>query len=108
MRLGARSRARLAAWPAVLALLAWGLLSSWLATTGVYDAPRFLRALPGLWLPAIPIALVGALILFVPSARSGFLDIARAAPAPAFIAVQGPAHPGDRYTREDGTSFRPT
>lgn len=46
-------------------LVAWGILSSAFALTGVYSTPKFLSLLPGLWLPFIPFVLViGGLLIF--------------------------------------------
>ena len=80
-RLRGQSRARTAAVAIALALCIWGLVSSVLAMVGVYDGARFLSSLPGLWLPAVPILLVGILVFVLPVIRSGVHDMARTAPA---------------------------
>src|SRR5918994_2576582 len=77
IRLRGQSRARSAAVAIALALCIWGLVSSVLAIVGVYDGARFLSSLPGFWLPAVPILLVGILVFVLPFIRSGVHDIAR-------------------------------
>ena len=87
-RLRGQSRARTAAVAIALALCIWGLVSSVLAIVGVYDGARFLSSLPGLWLPAVPILLVGILVFVLPFIRSGVHDMARTAPAHWLVGIQ--------------------
>lgn len=69
-----------------LALIAWAFGTAQLAQAGIYDAKPFLRTLPGLWLPAVPFAIVG-LLMVVRFVREGLFDLAMAAPAHWLVAV---------------------
>ncbi len=71
----------------VFALGIWGSVSTWMVLTGIYDSPGFLALMPGLWLPAVPFAIIG-LCLLLPIARRGVRDIAELTPLHWFVAVQ--------------------
>ena len=71
----------------ILLVSAWGVLSGWAAWSGVYDSGWFLALWPGLWLPAVPIAIV-LLTLSLPGVAGAVHDVARATPAHWLVAVQ--------------------
>lgn len=50
-------------------LLAWGGLSGFLSSTGVYTWDQFLRSAPGYWLPYIPVVIAGALVMLSSTVR---------------------------------------
>ncbi len=52
-----------------LILTLWGLISTWLALSGVYLSRGFLESYPTLWLPFIPVLAVLGMMLIFPSAR---------------------------------------
>lgn len=52
-----------------LMLALWGLISSWLALSGVYLSPGFLAVYPTLWLPFIPLVPVIAVLAISATAR---------------------------------------
>ena len=69
-------------------LCCWCVASGYLAYTGAYTSERFLNALPGLWLPLVPIALAILPIAFIPLLRTGILKSAQATPRPWFAYLQ--------------------
>ena len=79
-------------WRPIITVIAifslWGLLSTRLALSGVYDSQGFLSLLPGLWLPTIPIFLGLFLFFYLPTIQRSFLEIARHVPVQAFVAIQ--------------------
>ncbi|MEM7488665.1 MAG: hypothetical protein AAF390_06025 [Pseudomonadota bacterium] len=70
-----------------MALAVWGAVSATMALRGTYETPGFLATMPGLWLPAVPFAVVGA-TLIVPGIRKGLLRIADTTPTHWLVAVQ--------------------
>lgn len=87
----AARRAETKLWPVVLLLLClalWGVASGVMANSGVYATERFTEALPGFWLPAVPIVLAGFLLV-VSQVRNALLHTAVKTPHEWFIAIQG-------------------
>ncbi len=83
------TRAGLVAIYGLLTLLAaWAVLSGYLAATGVYTSEGFLRTLPGLWLPIVPIALIVIPAAVVPPLRKALLSIAGQTPRVWFAYLQ--------------------
>ncbi len=71
----------------LLSLCLWGGVSFSLAVVGAYDSEIFLSLLPGFWLPAVPIGIVGVL-LGLPPVRSAVIQIALLTPPHWFVAIQ--------------------
>lgn len=72
----------------IVSLLIWGVVSAYLALSGIYAAPSFLALLPGLWLPIIPLSIVGFVLLLFPFTRSSFHQIALAIPPHWWVGIQ--------------------
>lgn len=70
-----------------VALVVWGLSSASFAITGLYDAPRFLRLLPGLWLPLIPLVIVFGTLVH-PLVRMRLRSVALSIPDHWLVGVQ--------------------
>lgn len=73
-------------WLGVLAL--WGVASGWLSLSGRYTRPRFIMALPGLWLPAVPVALTAVTLLVSPLARDAATVLSRGIADADFVLLQ--------------------
>ena len=69
-------------------LSGWCVASGYLAYAGVYTSEHFLNALPGLWLPLVPVALAILPLVSIPVLRSGILKSAQATPRPWFAYLQ--------------------
>jgi len=69
-------------------LAAWAVLSAYLAATGVYTTERFLRTMPGLWLPLVPVALIVIPAVIIPPVRRALLAIAGETPRVWFAYLQ--------------------
>ena len=55
-------------------LVTWGFYSKELADTGVYDSKAFLDTMPMLWIPLVPVAITG-MMLILPSFRLAVVAI---------------------------------
>ena len=55
----------------VAILLGWGVISGYLAESGIYASPGFLSLAPGFWLPFVPVVMALAMVVLVPSLRQG-------------------------------------
>jgi hypothetical protein len=78
------------AWQAAAVLLAltlWGLVSGYLAATGVYRQEWFLAAWPSFWITGVAVAILAAPLLFAPLRETvrGIIDVT---PLKATIALQ--------------------
>ncbi len=73
-------------WLVMLTL--WGFATSALSIYGVYSSPAFLRLLPGLWLPLVPIILSFSLYALSPTFRNAIHGIVTVTPARTFIFIQ--------------------
>ena len=83
------SRSELMALYGLMVLLSgWCVVGGYLAYTGVYTSQNFLNALPGLWLPLVPVALAILPIVSIPMLRTGILKSAQATPRQWFAYLQ--------------------
>lgn len=85
-RFDAAERGALIVWIGILVV--WGMVTSWLALTNYYHAAAFLRLLPGLWLPLVPMALTVVWLLVSPAFRRTLYAAVNATPR-AFVAIHG-------------------
>lgn len=60
----------------LIVLLAWGIYSGYLSSTGVYMSATFLQLSPGYWLPYVPVITVVTLTLIITPLRFGLRNLA--------------------------------
>ena len=72
----------------IVALGVWGLLMSWLSLSGNGRNPAFLKLLPGLWLPPLPVLGTALAITLSPALRSAFFALASGVPEYQLILFQ--------------------
>ena len=68
-------------WLLISMLLAWMLITAVLGYTGTYTTAEIRQYLPGYWLPAIPVVIVFAAVIFSRSLRVSLLQVYRQTPA---------------------------
>lgn len=61
-------------------LLAWGSLSAYLSSTGVYTSAQFLQLAPGYWLPYLPVVTVITLVMLSAPLRQGLRQLVDGTP----------------------------
>jgi len=73
----------------LIVLIAWGMVSSALAITGIYSSTWFLSLMPGFWLPLIPFILVVGGVLIVPRLHSALVSVFNSTPQHWLILIHG-------------------
>lgn len=88
-RRGAINRGdRLSIWAVLAILVAWAVASALLASSGAYMSGGLLKLLPGLWLPAVPLAIVGMAFGVSGNFRRALVGILDATPPHWLVYVQ--------------------
>lgn len=81
-------RQRWAILSVLIVLAAWAALSAYLALRGIYSSNEFLQWLPGLWLPLIPFAIIGAAVAAFGTFRRALHGILDATPPVWLVYLQ--------------------
>ena len=71
----------------IVAMSLWAIADIALSSAGIYSSKPFLALLPGLWLPLVPLVVVGLMILH-PHARKGLKDLAEHTPRHWLVGIQ--------------------
>jgi len=88
-RLGAITTGQqFAVWAVLGALLAWAVLSAYLAASGTYLTVGVLQWLPGLWLPLIPFAIVAIALAASSGLRRALIGILDVTPPRWLVLLQ--------------------
>ena len=75
-------------WTVLAILVVWAVASALLASSGAYMSEGLLRFLPGLWLPTVPLAIVGLALGLSGSFRRALVGIFDATPQQWLVHVQ--------------------
>ena len=79
---------RRAIWAVLAIVAAWAVLSAHLASNGTYLSSEFLEWMPGLWLPLVPVAIVGIALGVSRDFRHALVGILDVTPPQWLVYVQ--------------------